>query len=139
MERCKPRKDYDCMPMHKCMPSCEPMPTSGRRCIGTYSMKYRVYENCEGEYETCRICACCGSEYDEEQDECPMCSAPSEIASMDNPSMDDDPPRFGRFGGGFGGGFGGRFGGRFGGGFFPRFGFFPFFFPFRRFRRFRQF
>ncbi|XFO69220.1 hypothetical protein SPSIL_054510 [Sporomusa silvacetica DSM 10669] len=144
MNRCKPRKDNDCMPMHECMPSCEPMPTPGRRCIGTYSMKYRVYEDCNCEYDIRRICAHCGCEYDDQQDECPMCDAPADMGSMDVDNPNDDPPgnpdgfggrRFGGFGGRRFGGFGGFGGfGRFGG--FP---FFPFFFPFFLFRRRRRF
>ncbi|MDF2523659.1 MAG: hypothetical protein K0R31_1300 [Clostridiales bacterium] len=132
MNRCKPRKDYNCMPMHECMPSCKPMPASGKRCIGTYSMKYRVYEDCDCEYDIRRICAYCDCEYDDQQDECPMCGAPADMGSNDDPPGNPD---------GFGGGR--RFGGfgRFGGRGFGGFGFFPFFpfFLFRRFRRFRRF
>ena len=116
----KPKKDYSCMPMHECMPS---MPTSGKRCIGTYSMKYRVYEDCDCNYEIRRICAYCDCEFDDQHEECPMCGAPADMGSNDDPP--GDPDGFGGFGG-----FGRR---RFR--FFPRFGFFPFFFPFFFFRR----
>lgn len=121
MDRCKPRKDYECMPMHECMPSYESTPASGRKCIGTYSMKYRVYEGCDCEYKICRLCAYCGCEYDDEQDECPMCGAPSNLGSMsdDNPGGDPD---------GDPDGFGGSWRRRFRS--FPRFRFFPPFFPF---------
>lgn len=130
MDHCKPKKFYDCMPtdecmpVDECMPTCEPMPTSGQRCVGTYSMRYRVYENCNCEYVIRRVCAYCGSEYEDQRDECPRCGAPADMGSMDNPNNDPpfDPDGFGRR----------RFR------FFPRFGFFPFFpffFPFFFFRR----
>jgi hypothetical protein len=127
------RSRCECMP--ECMPSCEPMPRCERRYMGTHTTTHRIYENCS--YDICKVCSCCGNEYDDRRyDACPMCGAPADVASMDDPM--DDPPRFGGFGG-----FGGRRFGRFGGfgrrrfGFFPFFSFFPFFpfFPFRR-RRF---
>jgi hypothetical protein len=96
-----------------------------KRCIGTFTTKYKVYENCC--YSVYKVCPCCGHEYDYRQHRgCPGCGA----MIGDPPG---DPPRFGRFGG-FGGfrrfdGFGrfGRFGFPFRRRFFPfGFGFFPF-------------
>ncbi|NLP40786.1 MAG: hypothetical protein GX348_01060 [Veillonellaceae bacterium] len=126
MERSKPRNDYDCMPDHECMPSCEPMPVLGRRCIGTYVMRYRVYEDCDCGHTVVRVCAYCGCEHDEELEECPMCGAPAELGVMEDDNGNPDgnpngnPDGFGGFGG-----FGRRRSR-----FFPRFRFFPFFFPF---------
>ncbi|MGI6092298.1 MAG: hypothetical protein ACOYD5_04860 [Negativicutes bacterium] len=93
MERSKPRNDYDCMPDHECMPSCEPMPVLGRRCIGTYVMRYRVYEDCDCGHTVVRVCAYCGCEHDEELEECPMCGAPAELGVMedDNGNPDGNP------------------------------------------------
>jgi hypothetical protein len=97
---------------HYCEPKCY------KRCIGTYTTKYRVYENCC--YSIYKVCNCCGYEYDHRKSPaCPRCGA----------AVMGDPPRFGGFGRGGGGR---RFGGfrrferfpRFGG-FFPSFGFFP--------------
>ncbi len=121
MMSCNPLPECECEPMPECAP------VGGRRFIGTYSTKYNVYENCE--YDICKVCACCGREYDLQQDECPMCGAPADIGIMDN-NPPDDPPQFGGFG---------RFG-RFGGFGRRRFGFFPFFpfFPFFLFRRSRR-
>jgi len=132
------RSKYGCMPSRCTMPSCEPMtncepmPRCERRCIGTYTTKYRIYQNCS--YDICKECSCCGCEYDDRQyDGCPMCGTPAKANYMGNPHgnpmnnpMDDSPQSeiFGGFGrrrfGGFGG-FGRR---RFG--FFPFFSFFPF-------------
>lgn len=126
---------YGCPSSYECMPPCEPMPQrSIRRYVGTYNTQYRIYENCS--YDICKVCACCGHEYDDEQhDKCPMCGAPVGVMSMADPP--NDPPGFGGFGGRRFGNFGGFGRRRFGGfGFFP---FFPFFFPFGRFSRFRRF
>ena len=89
-------------------------PTCRRRCIGTITQKYKLYENCS--YSLVKVCSCCGHEYDFRR--YPMC--PSCGAQMDDPP--GDPPRggSGRFGGGFGYGFG--FGHGFGG-FWPWFWF----------------
>ena len=119
-----------CIPM--CEPICEPMPMCNRRCIGTYTSKYRVYENCH--YDVCKVCSCCGHEYNESFPECPMCGTPSYTMSMNSDPMMDDPPEFERFDRDFDD-FGRR---RFGFGIGFGFPFFPFF-PFRRFRRFNRF
>jgi hypothetical protein len=103
-------KDCGCRQHRHCMPRCN------RRCIGTYTTKYKVYEDCC--YSVYKVCNCCGDEYNyQKYPRCPRCGS-----MMDDPP--GDPPRFGGFG--RGGGFG-RFGGfrEFGG--FRRFGF-----PFRR-------
>jgi hypothetical protein len=85
-----------------------------RRCVGTFTTKYKVYEKCC--YEVMKVCSNCGCEFAyHEHHGCPRCGM-----------MMDDPPRFGGFGRGFG-----RFGRGFGG--FRRFGGFGFrrrFFPF---------
>lgn len=97
-----------CDKCHSCRPRCD------RRCVGTYTTQYRVYENrC---YSVYKVCGCCGYEYDHQRyHACPRCGA-----------VMDDPPRFGGFRFGGFGGFGRRFRGfererfpRFGG-FFPR-------------------
>jgi len=141
MKRCKSKNEYmpqcGCMSSPEYMPSREPMPKNCmKRCVGTYTTQHRVYENCS--FDICKVCACCGHEYDDSQyAECPMCGAPAETMSMDNPPM-DDPPHFGGFGG-FGrfGDFGERRFNDFDESRFSEFGFSPFFLflPFRRFRR----
>lgn len=138
------RSKCGCMPRCNSMTSCEPMPICERRCIGTHTTTHKIYQNCS--YDICKVCSCCGCEYDDRQyNVCPMCGAPAEATMMGNPMENsmgnpmDDPPQSEIFGGRGFGGFGRR---RFGGfgrrrfGFFPFFPFFPFSpFPFRR-RRF---
>ena len=103
---------------HRCMSQC-----CKRRCVGTLTTKYRVYEKCC--YDVMKVCSSCGCEFDYHKHHgCPQCGMQM-----------DDPPHFGGFGRGFGGfgrGFGRGFGGfrrfgefGFGGGRFLPFGFFP--------------
>lgn len=96
---------------HTCAPKCR------RRCVGTITTKYRVYENCC--YDIMKVCPRCGCEFHNHQyHACPKCGMQM-----------DDPPRFGAFGGRIGGfgrfeGFGRRRFGEFspfGFGFFPDF------------------
>jgi len=104
MNCCKSKKGYDCDPELMCP---DGMTAYGRRSIGTYAIRFRVYENCTGDYEVQRICAYCGCEYNPEHDECPMCAAPADLGAMevideersasDNP--DGNPDGFGLFGG----------------------------------------
>lgn len=77
-----------------CMPKC-----CNRRCVGTFTTKYRVYETCC--YDVMKVCSNCGGEFDYRQHHCcPSCGMQMDapLALVDLADADFSHSLFSHFG-----------------------------------------